>query len=205
MICWIITPNLNIFSPYKAILKDDHTLWHATGDDKIIQCQGNFHGAKSILSSLNFIDWADFDNRIIAHKIVVENYHELMDDKICAQNCLEVLYSKDITKVLQEYACNIAESLLSQESDSRSLNVIRAKRNWLDDKISTDDLNNFMIEAEKVHADYHYCHSEKSMKTSPTGAIPSSACGNTHALMASGWMFRQTKYSSDLELILNEK
>lgn len=202
MICWIIKPSFSIYSQSLIEPKKTNTLWHATGNDKSIQCNGNLHAGKSILAALNYIDWSLFKNLIVAYKINAENYHSLMDNKMCVVDFKPTSNGKDITNILHSYACDMAESLLSSNSDSRSRDVIQAKREWLKGKISLNDLQFYKLAAEKVYEGYGYCSPDKNMKNSPTGSIPASYCGSDNPLIASGWMFRHDEFSKKLEELI---
>jgi hypothetical protein len=59
------------------------------------------------------------------------------DDKVCAETC-EILEIRDVTSVLHEFACCVAESALGMAGveDDRSWNAIEAKRAWLRGEIS---------------------------------------------------------------------
>ena len=63
------------------------------------------------------------------------------DDKICAET-RKVLWWIDGTRLLHEFACDVAESALAKAKnrDPRSVAAIKAKRDWLAGKITDEEL-----------------------------------------------------------------
>lgn len=107
--------------------------------DGLNLCKSGMHGSKRIIDALKYapgpvIAWCEFGGKILHGK-----------DKFCAE-WRRVIWWKDITILLHNFACDEAERCLNNIEkegyliDPRSRAAIVAKREWLDGNITNNEL-----------------------------------------------------------------
>lgn len=105
-------------------------------DSKTILCEQGFHASERLLDALGYAPGAMLCR--------VELWGDLKRgrDKIVAQN-RHVQWMLDITRLLHEFACEVAEETLRTHNipDERSWNAIRVKREWVDGKATDEELD----------------------------------------------------------------
>ena len=102
---------------------------------KIEICSNGMHGSRRVLDALGYMD-STLVERVEIWGDVVEQ-----DDKLCGRHrkCLGL---KDITTILHEFACDVAEDALKKAkiTDKRSWGAIEAKRKWIKGEITDSEL-----------------------------------------------------------------
>ena len=104
------------------------------GDVEI--CKSGYHASRRLIDALRYAPGAQI-SRVECWGDVQEQ-----DDKLVARN-RTVLWTRDATMILHEFACRVAEIALSKvvNPDPRSLAAIKAKRKWMKGKISDEELD----------------------------------------------------------------
>jgi hypothetical protein len=99
-------------------------------------CRNGMHASQRILDALEYAPGS------ICCRVVVGGQILVASDKMVAET-RTVLGMVDATQILHEFACLCAEDVLKRivsPVDPRSLAAIKAKRDWLEGKISSDEL-----------------------------------------------------------------
>ena len=103
---------------------------------KIDICWNGMHGSRRILDALEYV------NSTLVERVEIWGDIVEQTDKLCGRHrkCLAL---GDITNILHEFACDVAEDALKAHKvkDKRSWAAIEAKRKWLKGEISDDDLD----------------------------------------------------------------
>ena len=108
--------------------------------EKLKPCKYGLHASIKILDALSFVSWSDS----IACRVKLSGKIINSDNKLVASERTVISWCEsDI--ILQKFACNIAEDVLpifekSYPDDNRPRKSIEAKRLWLENKISYEDL-----------------------------------------------------------------
>jgi len=98
-------------------------------------CGNGMHGSKRIIDALKYANGSIVCRVDITGGIIED------DDKIVGRN-RRIIWMRDVTNILHEFACRCAEDdiRLVSEPDPRSIAAIKAKRDWLAEKISDEEL-----------------------------------------------------------------
>jgi hypothetical protein len=128
-------------------LRDDNRSGHGTESawsvgeirthkGKVDLCRSGYHASLKPHQALEYAQGGKLARVRLSGEI------ERGEDKVCAETC-EILEIRDVTNVLHEFACCVAETALGMAGveDERSWNAIEAKRAWLRGEISLDDLS----------------------------------------------------------------
>ena len=98
-------------------------------------CGSGLHASVRILEALNYAPGS------ICCRVEMGGTIQHGDDKLCATS-RKVLVIADITTILHEFACDVAEQALTaaKVEDPRSWAAIEAKRKWLRGEITDEEL-----------------------------------------------------------------
>jgi len=98
-------------------------------------CRNGMHGSKRAIDALGYAC-----GNIIC-EVDITGQIKQGDDKIVGRR-RKVIWMRDVTNILHEFACRCAEDSLKlvPKPDPISLAAIKAKRDWLDGKISDEEL-----------------------------------------------------------------
>lgn len=101
-----------------------------------ILCDNGMHGSVRLIDALRYASGP------IVCRVEIEGDVIEGDDKLCGRR-RTVLWMLDATRLLHEFACQSAEDAfaLVEQLDERSVEVIAAKRKWLDGKITDEELD----------------------------------------------------------------
>jgi len=101
-----------------------------------VLCDNGMHGSVRLIDALRYAS-GPIVGRVEIEGDVIEG-----DDKLCGRR-RTVLWMLDATRLLHEFACQSAEDALAlvEQPDERSVEVIAAKRKWLDGKITDEELD----------------------------------------------------------------
>jgi hypothetical protein len=107
----------------------------ACNPDDIRLCQYGFHGSYDILGALQYANGSVLSYCEIGGRIIKD------DDKVVASIRRHIIVV-DIERTLHEFAIWCAEQALAliDNSDERSVNVLKIKRLWLDGKATDEEL-----------------------------------------------------------------
>jgi len=107
---------------------------HSVSGD-ICPCRNGMHGSKRIIDALGYAR-GNIICRVDITGDIIED-----DDKMAGRN-RRVIWMRDVTNILHEFACRCAEDALKlvPKPDPRSIAAIKAKRDWLDGKIGGEEL-----------------------------------------------------------------
>ena len=131
--------------------------WHFLSDDKrlgngdgrlvevgaTLECKGDpvlcdngMHGSVRLIDALRYASGP------IVCRVKIEGDVIEGDDKLCGRR-RTVLWMLDATRLLHEFACQSAEDALALVAQpyERSVEVIAAKRKWLDGEITDEELD----------------------------------------------------------------
>jgi hypothetical protein len=99
-------------------------------------CYNGMHG------SLRLIDALFYAKRPIICRVKIEGDVIEGDDKLCGRR-RTVLWMLDATQILHEFACQCAEDALTllDNPDPRSVAAVAAKRRWLRNEITDEELD----------------------------------------------------------------
>ena len=128
-------------------LSDDKRLGY--GDGRLVEvgvpleckgdpvlCDNGMHGSVRLIDALRYAS-GPIVGRVEIEGDVIEG-----DDKLCGRR-RTVLWMLDATRILHEFSCMCTEDALAlvEQPDERSVEVIAAKRKWLDGKITDEELD----------------------------------------------------------------
>ena len=108
-------------------------------------CKNGMHG------SVRLIDALKYASSPVVCRVEIEGDIVEGDDKLCGRR-RTVLWMLDATDILHEFACQCAEDALAlvEQPDERSVEAIEAKRKWLNDEITDEELAAAWDAAEAV-------------------------------------------------------
>ena len=101
-----------------------------------VLCDNGMHGSVRLIDALRYAGGP------IVCRVKIEGDVIEGDDKLCGRR-RTVLWMLDATRILHEFACQCAEGALAlvEQPDARSVAGIKAKRAWLDGKITDEELD----------------------------------------------------------------
>ena len=101
-----------------------------------VLCDNGMHGSVRLIDALRYASGP------IVCRVEIEGDVIEGDDKLCGRR-RTVLWMLDATQILHEFACACAEDALAlvEQPDARIVEVIAAKRKWLDGKITYEELD----------------------------------------------------------------
>ena len=108
-------------------------------------CSNGMHGSARLIDALRYA------NGPIVCRVKIDGDVIEDDDKLCGRR-RTVLWLLDATRILHEFACACAEDALAlvERPDARSVEAIEAKRKWLNDEITDEELAAAWDAAEAV-------------------------------------------------------
>lgn len=108
--------------------------YHIEGD--LVMCERGLHASRRILDALQYAPG------LIVRRVECWGKADEQSDKIVCRY-RKVLWQKDITNILHEFACRVAEDALTTAgiTDERCWNAIKTKRAWLRGETTDEELS----------------------------------------------------------------